>query len=58
LISGLPNAHLTTYGRIGRFLEIMMTGAPKKAPWRLWLIGTVAVLFNAIGVFDFVISGD
>jgi hypothetical protein len=32
LISGLPNAHLTTCGKISRFLEIMMTGASTKAP--------------------------
>jgi hypothetical protein len=23
-----------------------------KAPWHLWLIGVVAVLFNSIGAFD------
>ena len=33
-----------------------MTDAPMKAPWHLWLIGVIAVLFNAIGVFDFVMS--
>ena len=33
-----------------------MTVAPLKTPWHLWLIGVVAVLFNAIGVFDFVMS--
>lgn len=33
-----------------------MTAAPVKAPWHLWLIGVFAVLFNAIGVFDFVMS--
>ena len=27
-----------------------------KAPWHLWLVGAIAVLFNAIGVFDFVMS--
>lgn len=31
-------------------------GATTRAPWHLWLVGTVAVLFNAIGVFDFVMS--
>lgn len=25
-----------------------------KAPWHLWLVGVIAVLFNAIGAFDFV----
>lgn len=33
-----------------------MTAAPMKTPWHLWLVGTVAVLFNAVGVFDFVMS--
>ncbi|NGM49703.1 hypothetical protein G5B46_08810 [Caulobacter sp. 602-2] len=27
-----------------------------KTPWHVWLVGVVAVLFNAIGVFDFVMS--
>jgi len=27
-----------------------------KAPWHLWLVGGLAVLFNAIGVFDYVMS--
>jgi len=30
--------------------------APPKTPWHLWLIGVIAVLFNAIGVVDFVMS--
>lgn len=33
-----------------------MTDAAMRAPWHLWLIGVIAVLFNAIGVFDFVMS--
>jgi hypothetical protein len=33
-----------------------MTDALAKPPWHLWLIGVIAVLFNAIGVFDFVMS--
>lgn len=33
-----------------------MTDTPVKTPWHLWLVGLVAVLFNAIGVFDFVMS--
>jgi len=33
-----------------------MTDAPMKGPWHLWLIGVIAVLFNSIGVFDFVMS--
>ena len=27
-----------------------------KTPWHLWLVGVTAVLFNAIGVFDFVMA--
>jgi hypothetical protein len=34
----------------------MMTETTTKTPWHLWLVGVVAVLFNAIGVFDFVMS--
>lgn len=33
-----------------------MTDARVKSPWHLWLIGVIATLFNAIGVFDFVMS--
>jgi len=33
-----------------------MSNADDKAPWHLWLVGTFAVLFNSIGVFDFVMS--
>jgi len=33
-----------------------MTAAPMKTPWHVWLIGVIAVLFNSIGVFDFVMS--
>ena len=33
-----------------------MADATAKAPWHLWLIGVIAVLFNAIGVFDFMMS--
>lgn len=37
--------------------EANMTGDTNlKAPWHLWLVGAIAVLFNAIGVFDFVMS--
>ena len=28
----------------------------EKAPWHLWLVGVVALLFNAIGVFDFAMN--
>ena len=33
-----------------------MTNPLLKTPWHLWFVGVVAVLFNAIGVFDFVMS--
>ena len=33
-----------------------MTDTTGKAPWHLWLVGVIAVLFNSIGVFDFVMS--
>ena len=33
-----------------------MTATPVKAPWHIWLVGVFALLFNAIGVFDFVMS--
>jgi hypothetical protein len=34
----------------------MMADAPARAAWHLWLVGIVAVLFNFIGVFDFVMT--
>lgn len=33
-----------------------MTNASVKTPWHIWLVGLIAVLFNSIGVFDFVMS--
>jgi len=33
-----------------------MTDALTRTPWHVWLVGVVAVLFNSIGVFDFVMS--
>ena len=33
-----------------------MADAPVKTPWHIWLVGLIAVLFNAIGVFDFVMT--
>ena len=27
-----------------------------KTPWHLWLVGVIALLFNAIGVFDYVMA--
>jgi hypothetical protein len=37
-------------------MELAMTHAPVKTPWHIWLVGVIAVLFNSIGVFDFVMS--
>ena len=33
-----------------------MTEMTSKTPWHLWLVGVIAVLFNAIGAFDYVMS--
>ncbi len=33
-----------------------MIDAKTKTPWHLWLVGVIALLFNCIGVFDFVMS--
>ena len=33
-----------------------MTDVPVKTPWHAWLVGVVALLFNAIGVFDYVMN--
>jgi hypothetical protein len=33
-----------------------MTNTTSKAPWHLWVIGVIALLFNSIGVFDFVMA--
>jgi hypothetical protein len=33
-----------------------MTDTPVKTPWHVWGVGVFALLFNAIGVFDFVMS--
>lgn len=33
-----------------------MIKANVRTPWHLWLVGVFAVLFNAIGVFDFVMA--
>ena len=33
-----------------------MQTASRKAPWHLWVVGIIAVLFNSIGVFDFTMS--
>ena len=31
-----------------------MTDTSAKAPWHLWLVGLIALLFNAMGAFDYV----
>jgi hypothetical protein len=36
--------------------EAPMTTATLKAPWHLWLVGVVALLFNAIGVVDYAMN--
>ena len=33
-----------------------MADALTKTPWHVWLVGIVALLFNSIGVFDFVMT--
>jgi hypothetical protein len=33
-----------------------MTDMTIKAPWHLWLAGVIALLFNGIGAFDYVMS--
>jgi hypothetical protein len=33
-----------------------MTDMTIKAPWHLWLVGVIALLFNGIGAFDYVMS--
>jgi hypothetical protein len=33
-----------------------MTGMTVRTPWHLWLVGVIAVLFNAIAAFDHVMS--
>ena len=33
-----------------------MATAHARTPWHLWAVGVFALLFNAIGVFDFVMS--
>jgi len=33
-----------------------MNEARTKTPWHTWLVGVIALLFNSIGVFDFVMS--
>ena len=37
-------------------MALTMTGAPVKTPWHTWLVGSIAVLSNFIGVFDFVMT--
>ena len=33
-----------------------MTDMTIKTPWHLWVVGVIAVLFNGIGVFDYVMT--
>ncbi len=33
-----------------------MTEAHSKTPWHIWVVGVAAVLFNAVGAFDYVMS--
>lgn len=33
-----------------------MTDIPVKTPWHVWLVGVFALLFNTIGVVDFVMN--
>lgn len=33
-----------------------MSDTQTKAPWHLWAVGIVAVLFNSIGAFDYLMS--
>lgn len=34
----------------------MMADMRIKTPWHLWVVGVIAVLFNAIGAFDYVMN--
>jgi hypothetical protein len=43
-------------GAAVRYSERAMTQASVKTPWHVWLVGSIALLFNVIGVFDFVMS--
>ena len=33
-----------------------MTYTTVKTPWHLWAVGVIAVLFNSVGVYDFVMN--
>lgn len=33
-----------------------MDNTKMKAPWHLWVVGIIAVLFNSIGAFDYVMT--
>ncbi|MBW8860575.1 MAG: hypothetical protein JF570_12895, partial [Caulobacter sp.] len=33
-----------------------MAGPSPRPPWHLWMVGVFALLFNAIGVFDFMMT--
>ncbi|MGN3973822.1 hypothetical protein [Tsuneonella sp. SYSU-LHT278] len=34
----------------------MATAAPAKAPWHLWVVGFVSLLWNAFGAYDYTMS--
>src|SRR5687768_14604755 len=46
--------HPTPPAALAGYAIARMANATSRAPWHLWLIGVIAVLFNSIGVFDFV----
>ena len=33
-----------------------MTDTTERTPWHVWLVGAIALLFNSIGAFDYVMS--
>ncbi len=37
-------------------VDIMSDTRAAKAPWHLWVVGIIAILFNGIGVFDYLMS--
>ncbi len=37
-------------------VDIMSDTRSAKTPWHLWAVGVVAILFNGIGVYDYVMS--
>ncbi len=37
-------------------VDIMSDTRSAKTPWHLWVVSVVAILFNGVGVFDYVMS--